>query len=172
MKRTSTAKHSSASHQSLHLPQLAGWIFLCEAVGIAGSLFTASSVSSWYPTLQKPVFSPPNWIFGPVWVTLYALMGIAAYRISGLGTKRKEVRNAIGLFLVNLFFNAIWSPVFFGARNIPLAFIIIAAMWVSLIGVIFRYQNLDKPSAYLVLPYFLWVSFAMVLNYHLWLLNF
>lgn len=148
------------------------WIILCEAVGIAGSLFTASSISSWYPTLQKPVFSPPNWIFGPVWVTLYALMGIAAYRISGLGTKRKEVRNAIGLFLVNLFLNAIWSPVFFGARNIPLAFIIIAAMWVTLIGVVLRYQDLDKTSAYLMLPYFLWVSFAMVLNYHLWLLNF
>lgn len=172
MKRTRTAKHPSVVRRPLRLDKLSSWILLCEFVGIAGSLFTAASVRSWYPTLQKPVFSPPNWIFGPVWVTLYALMGIAAYRISGLGTKRKEVQNAIGLFLVNLFFNAIWSPVFFGARNILLAFIIIAVMWVSLIGVIFRYQNLDKPSAYLMLPYFLWVSFAMVLNYHLWLLNF
>lgn len=150
---------------------LLGWVILCETAGIVGSVFTASSIPTWYQTLQKPFFNPPSWLFGPVWVTLYLLMGIAAYRISRLGIKKAEVRNAIGFFLVNLFLNAIWSPVFFGEQNIALAFVIIGAIWVTLIVTIFRYERLDPKSAYLLVPYLAWVSFATVLNYNFWLLN-
>lgn len=171
MKRVRAVTRSQKKHAPIHWASLLGWIALCEGAGIVGSVFTVSSIPTWYQALQKPVFNPPNWIFGPVWVTLYFLMGIAAYRIVSLGLKKPGVKQAIGLFLINLALNAVWSPVFFGARQIAPAFVIIAAIWITLIIVIFRYQELDKKSAYLLVPYLIWVSFATVLNYHLWLLN-
>src|SRR3989344_2018576 len=145
---------------------LLSWIVLCESAGILGSLFTIPAISSWYVTLAKPSFSPPNWIFGPVWTVLYLLMGIAAYRIWRMGGRRSTVRSAVVLFLVHLFFNAIWSPIFFGAQNIPLAFVDIGIIWTTLIIVIFRFAALDGVSAYLLVPYLCWVSFATVLNYN------
>jgi len=171
MKKVTRTKSKQKKQTPLNWGLLVGWIVLCEAAGIVGSLFTVSSIPTWYQTLQKPIFNPPNWIFGPVWVTLYFLMGIAAYRVFSLGLKKPGVKRALGLFLTNLALNAVWSPVFFGAQQIALGFIIIAAIWLTLVVVIFRYQELDKPSAYLLLPYLVWVSFATVLNYHLWILN-
>lgn len=150
---------------------LFGWILLCELVGITGVFFTTPAIPTWYATLVKPAFSPPNWLFGPVWTTLYALMGIAVYRIWRLGTKRKGVREALTWFFVNLTLNAIWSPIFFGAQQIAAAFVVISAIWVTIIILIVRYHKLDTVSAYLLVPYLLWVSFATVLNYNLWLLN-
>lgn len=153
------------------LVSLIGWILVCELVGILGSTVTISAIPTWYATLTKPSFAPPNWIFGPVWILLYALMGIAAYRISRLGMKTPAVRGAMALFAGQLFLNFIWSFIFFGARNIPLAFADIAALWVILIITVIVFDRLDKWAAYLMLPYLFWVSFATVLNYSLWILN-
>jgi len=150
---------------------LISWILLCESAGIIGSLFTMSSIPTWYVGLVKPSFSPPNWIFGPVWITLYALMGIAAYRISHLGLRKPAVRNAVFLFLAHLLINTIWSIIFFGGQNIPLGFANIGALWVMIIILTLKFDALDSVSAYLMLPYLAWVSFATVLNYSLWLLN-
>lgn len=150
---------------------LFGWILLCELAGITGVFFTTPAIPTWYASLVKPSFSPPNWIFGPVWTLLYALMGVAVYRIWRLGTKRKGVRQALMWFFINLTLNALWSPIFFGAQQIAAAFIIISAIWVTIIILIVRYHKLDTVSAYLLVPYLLWVSFATVLNYNLWLLN-
>ena len=168
-------QNRNTSVKQKHLPikwgALIGWIVLCEAAGIIGSLFTVSSIPTWYASLVKPSFSPPNWLFGPVWTILYTLMGIAAYRIWRLGMSKKTVRSALFLFLFHLVLNAIWSIIFFGGQNIPLGFVDIAALWVTIIVLIFRFCTLDQISAYLLLPYLAWVSFATVLNYNLWLLN-
>lgn len=147
------------------------FILICEFAGIIGSAFTASSIGSWYRTLEKPSFSPPNWIFGPVWTLLYGLMGIAWYLV---WQKRKEnsfAQKASNIFIIHLFFNAIWSPIFFGAKMPGLALVdilIILAMIVLLIALFFR---INKTAAILLLPYLAWVSFATVLNFQIWKLN-
>lgn len=164
-------KRKKSARSLIHPAQLIGWIVFCELVGVMGAWFTAPAILTWYATLTKPVFNPPNWIFGPVWTTLYAMMGIAAYRIWRIGVEKSAARNAIVLFFIHMLFNAIWSPIFFGAHNIPLAFADISLTWITLIFVIFRFAVWDRLSAYLLLPYLAWVSFASVLNYNLWLLN-
>ncbi len=171
MKRKHQTKSRRQTRTTIHWSHLLGWVILCEAAGIIGSVFTFSAIPTWYQTLTKPVFNPPSWLFGPVWVTLYALMGVAAYRVSRLGMKRGAVKSAVVMFLIHLALNALWSPIFFGARQIPLGFVTIVAIWLTLIVTISRYQKLDIKSAYLLLPYLAWVSFATVLNYNLWLLN-
>lgn len=164
-------KKVSVKKPAFSLLPLLGWIALCEAAGIIGSFFTVSAIPTWYATLVRPSFSPPNWVFGPVWTALYMLMGIAVYRVWRLGMNKPAVKSAVVFFLVHLFFNAIWSMLFFGAKNMPLAFVDISIIWVTLIFIIFRFEKLDRVSAYLLLPYLAWISFATVLNYNYWLLN-
>ncbi|OGH59342.1 MAG: TspO protein [Candidatus Magasanikbacteria bacterium RIFCSPHIGHO2_01_FULL_33_34] len=143
---------------SLILPQL---------TGIIGSFFTVSAIPTWYTTLVKPSFSPPNWLFGPVWVTLYFLMGISIYLIWQKVGKTKD----FWLFWTHLFFNAIWTMVFFGLRNPGLALINIVILLCLIVVLIIRFWKIKKTSAYLLMPYLLWVTFATVLNYSLWYLN-
>ncbi|MBW2996610.1 tryptophan-rich sensory protein [Candidatus Woesearchaeota archaeon] len=140
--------------------------FIASAIG---SLFTASSVSTWYADLVKPSFNPPGWIFGPVWTLLYLLMGIALYLV--WVEKAKDKETAYWLFGVQLFFNALWSVLFFGLRNPLLAFIEIIILWISILITIIYFCRINKASAYLMIPYILWVSFAAVLNFSLMILN-
>lgn len=146
-------------------------ITICQLAGIVGSLFTFSSIPTWYATLTKPSFSPPNYLFGPVWVTLYTLMGIAIYRIIVKGFKNKKVVYATYVFAIHLVLNAIWSIIFFGAKQIGLALVEIIILWGMIIYLIRLFWKLDKISSYLMLPYLAWVSFASVLNFTLWMLN-
>lgn len=143
---------------SLILPQLAG---------IIGSLFTASAIQTWYAELQRPSFSPPNWIFGPVWVFLYFLMGISAYLIW-----QKEDKKDLGLFWIHLFFNAIWSILFFGLQSPGLALIDIIVIWLFIVVLIIKFWKRSKLASLLLTPYLLWVSFAGILNYYIWQLNY
>lgn len=168
-KKRSVRKVSKKS--AINIPALLGWILLCEAVGIIGSFVTFPAIPTWYQTLVKPSFSPPNWLFGPVWTTLYLFMGIAAYRISQLGIRKKPVMDAMILFAIQLIFNALWSPIFFGTRNITLGLIDIVFLWGAILVATLRFRKLDEVSAWLFVPYLAWVSFATVLNFHLWLLN-
>lgn len=147
------------------------FIIICELVGIAGSFFTVSSIGSWYIYLNKPVFNPPNWVFGPVWTILYALMGYSAYRIWTKGIKKEKVGNAKEYFIFQLVLNAIWTPVFFGSKDLLMALVIIAVLWLLILKTILLFYKLDKISAYLLIPYLLWVSFATILNFSLWYLN-
>lgn len=151
-----------------NLSKLLLFIFICEGAGIIGSFFTASAIPTWYATLNKPSFSPPNYLFGPVWVTLYALMGIATYIVWSSG---KKVKNILNLFWVHLFFNATWSIAFFGLQNPLLGLVNIVILWVLIIAVIYKYWQVNKWAGVLLLPYLAWVSFATFLNYNLWLLN-
>lgn len=152
---------------SLALPQLAGMV---------GSLFTISAIPTWYATLERPSFSPPNWLFGPAWVTLYILMGISVYLVwsayakASAGQSRK-LKTALWLFWIHLFFNAIWSIIFFGLQNPGLAFINIIIIWLLIIALMVKFWKINRWATYLLIPYLLWVSFASVLNYFIWYLN-
>lgn len=147
---------------SLSLPQLAG---------IIGSLFTTPAIPNWYANLNKPSFNPPNWIFGPVWIILYVLMGISVYLIWQEVEKNKKSKNAVTLFWMHLIFNASWPIIFFGLKNPALAFINIIIILAFIIILMIKFWKINKYSTYLLAPYLLWVSFAALLNYFIWHLN-
>lgn len=146
-------------------------IAISQLAGIIGSVFTAPSITSWYSELTKPALNPPSWVFGPVWTTLFTLMGIAAFLIWKQGLKRKDVKIALGIFLGQLVLNTLWSILFFGLRNPGAALIEIAFLWLAILTTIIAFAKISKPAAWLLLPYILWVSFATYLNYALWSLN-
>lgn len=146
-------------------------IIICQSAGAVGSFFTVSSIDSWYAALNKPFFNPPNWLFGPVWLLLYTLMGIAAYLIWQQGWQQKRIKTALVLFSGHLLLNALWSIVFFGWQQIGLALINIILLWLSIGLVIMFFQEIDRRAAWLLVPYFLWVSFAAVLNAAILILN-
>lgn len=140
--------------------------FLASAIG---SLFTASSVSTWYVELQKPSFNPPNWVFGPVWTLLYLLMGVALYLV--WAEKAKNKKPAFIAFGIQMSLNALWSVLFFGLQNPLLAFIEIIFLWISILATTIFFYRISKRAAYLLIPYILWVSFAAVLNFAIFYLN-
>lgn len=153
------------------LPKLIFAIGICLGVGFLGSVFTVSAIPTWYATLSKPFFSPPNWIFGPVWTLLYILMGYSLYLIV-TSDKAQVTRNkAITIFGVQLFLNFIWSIIFFGMQNPTLAFIDIIALWVSIVLTIQAFSKINKTASLLLYPYLAWVSFATILNLAIVLLN-
>src|SRR3989344_6471988 len=136
----------------------------CELVGFLGTPFTISSIPTWYATLNKPFFAPPNWIFGPVWTLLYFLMGVSFYLIWKQDFKKKKVKTAGLFFLAQLTLNFIWSPIFFGLQAPLLGLIVIVAMWVLIVMTMKKFYPLSKLAYYLLVPYLLWVSFATILN--------
>jgi translocator protein len=143
----------------------------CELAGGIGSIFAFSSLIAWYPLLKKPFFNPPNWIFGPVWIMLYALMGVSAYLIWSKGFRNKGVKLALSFFSLQLFLNVIWSVIFFGLRSLFYGLIDIAALWIVLLVTIIQFYKISKKAALLMLPYLAWVTFAMILNFYIWRLN-
>lgn len=149
--------------------KLLGFILVSYLAGFIGGIFTQQSVTTWYLTLQKPVFNPPSWVFGPVWTSLYILMGIAAFLVYNKGYKK--ARTALNFFFIQLFFNALWSFLFFGLKNPLLAFIEIIILWSLILVTTYYFYKVEKKAAYLMLPYLLWVSFATVLNFSLYILN-
>lgn len=147
---------------SITLPLLAGFI---------GSIFTTSSIPVWYVGLTKPMLTPPAWVFAPVWTTLYILMGFAAYLVWLKGWNEKGVRAALGVYMLQLVLNTLWSVVFFGLRNPGAALIEMVFLWVSIVATIVLFAKISKPAAWILSPYILWVSFAAYLNYSIWALN-
>jgi len=126
---------------------------------------------NWYATLVKPALNPPSWVFAPVWTILYLLMTIAALLVLSKGWKRKDVRKALGVFLLQLAFNAVWSIIFFKLHSPAWALIDLVLMWFAIIWIMILFYKISKPAMYLLLPYLLWVSFAGYLNYSIWMLN-
>ena len=142
------------------------------SAGLAGSLFvTGGGYASWYAALEKPSFTPPNWIFGPAWTTLYILMGVAAFLVWQKGPSTRAVRIALAWFLVQLIINALWTPVFFGLHRIGLALAVIVLLWVAIVITACYFARVSRPAAALLAPYLAWVSFATVLNASIWWLN-
>lgn len=153
----------------INLPKLIISITLPLAVGGLGSFFTISSIPTWYATLNKPSFAPPNYVFGPVWTTLYILMGISLYLLWVVKKKGKD--EAIKLFFIQLVLNFLWSIIFFGMHNIALAFVEIIALWIFIFLTIRHSLLISKPAAYLLYPYIIWVTIASILNLSLFILN-
>lgn len=151
--------------------KLVSSIILCELVAIIGSAVTLPSIKTWYITLNKPEFNPPNWIFGPVWTVLFLLMGISLYLIWSNGTKTKKVREALYYFSAQLLLNFLWSLFFFGMHNPLLAFFDIILLWFAILFTILKFQEISKLAAYLLYPYLFWVSFATLLNFAVVVLN-
>lgn len=151
--------------------KFAASILMCLLIGVIGSVPTLSSIPTWYSHLVKPTFNPPNYLFGPVWSVLYILMGISFYIIWKKGFKSKKTKQAMTLFFTQLILNAIWSPVFFGYKNILLALIVIVFLWLFILRTILAFAKIDKLAGYLLYPYFAWVSFASILNFSIWILN-
>lgn len=146
-------------------------ILVCLSAGLVGSLFTAPSIPTWYAGLKKPSFSPPNWIFFPVWTTLFVLMGISMYSVWDRGLKNKMVKESLIIFGVQLLLNTLWSFLFFGLKSPFYALIEIVVLWIAIGLTIFKFYKISKNGALLLLPYITWVSFAAILNYFIWVLN-
>ncbi len=146
-------------------------IVACQAAGAIGSIFTTPAIPTWYAALEKPFFTPPNWLFAPAWITLYVLMAIAAFLIWRQGLEHKEVKVALLVFLVQLILNALWSVVFFGLQSPLWGMVVILALWVAILLTILRFFKLSTAAGALLLPYILWVSFASALNIAVWVLN-
>lgn len=144
---------------------------VCILIGFLGSFATRGSVTTWYADLSRPSFTPPDWTFGVVWPILYVMMGISAFLIWNMGFDKTEVKVALGIFGLQLILNGLWTPIFFGLHLIGLALVEIIMMWAAILLTIISFWKVSKPAAFLLLPYILWVSFAIVLNASLYILN-
>ena len=153
--------------QHAFLLGLIGWIILTFLAPAAG--FQARP-DAWFGRLNKPSWNPPSWIFAPVWTTLYLLMAIAAWLVWTHGGWHKQTL-PLALFVVQLFLNAAWTPLFFGAHRPGLAFIDIVLMWLAILATIIAFTHVTVIAACLLIPYIAWVSFASVLNFTIWRLN-
>lgn len=148
---------------------LGGFVVACFTAAAIGSAFTFKSVSSWYPTLAKPAGTPPSWVFGPVWTTLYVLMAVAAWRVWLRHTH--DIRVPLGLFFIQLGLNAIWSVLFFGLRRPAFALLEIILLWGAIVATIVSFASVSIAAAWLMVPYVTWVSYAMYLNSGIWWKN-
>ena len=151
-----------------NLARFVASVAVCEAAGAIGSVFTVSAIPFWYAALEKPWFTPPNWLFAPVWLSLYFLMGATLFLIWG---KRPRSGPALLAFGVQLALNVAWSAVFFGAHELFLGFAVIAALWASILVTMALSYRVSRSAAVLLVPYILWVTVASSLNYYVWALN-
>ncbi|WP_394338745.1 TspO/MBR family protein [Haloplanus rubicundus] len=149
-------------------------VLAVELVGAAGAVFTAQGLASWYGTLQRPALAPPNWVFGPVWTTLFALMGVAVWlvwrRLDSPRTERRA-RVALAVFAVHFLANLGWSAAFFGLRSVDFGLAVILVLLALIALTIRTFDWVDRRAALLLVPYLLWTAFAAYLNYRFWVLN-
>jgi benzodiazapine receptor len=151
---------------------LAVSVVLVELVGASGAVFTAQGLDTWYDTLVRPELAPPNWVFGPVWTTLFALIGGAVWLVwRQAAADPQAVRIALAVFAVHFVVNLAWSAVFFGQQEIGLGLTVIGLLWVCIVATMWAFDRVDRRAALLLVPYLLWVSFAAYLNYRFWVLN-
>jgi tryptophan-rich sensory protein len=150
--------------------KLVASVILCQIAGFLGSLFTTPAIPTWYKTLNKPFFTPPNWIFSPVWISLFILMGISLYFVWRRADHPK-FKIAFLFFFVQLILNILWSIFFFGFRSPLLGLVDIVLLWIAILFTIMNFLKVSKFAGVLLLPYLVWVSFATLLNFSLWFLN-
>lgn len=153
------------------IAKLAISIGVSQMAGVIGSLFTARTVSSWYLTLRKPGWTPPSGVFAPVWISLYLLMGIAAFLVWRKGLGHEGVRTALALFVLQLVLNTLWSAAFFGATSPLAGLIVIIALWIAILATIVCFLRVSTGAGLLLIPYISWVSFAAALNWSIFALN-
>jgi benzodiazapine receptor len=145
-------------------------IILCQLAGFLGSLFTTPAIPTWYQTLHKPFFTPPNRIFSPVWISLFIFMGISLFYV-WRRPDHPQFKKALIFFFVQLILNVLWSAAFFGVRSPLLGLIDIVLLWIAILFTILTFFQVSRFAGVLLLPYLLWVSYATLLNFSLWVLN-
>jgi len=145
-------------------------IVICQLAGIIGAFFTTPSISGWYVDLNKPFFNPPSWLFGPVWTLLYLLMGVSLYLVWSQKNQAGK-KLALTIFAIQLGLNSLWSIVFFGLQLPWVAFLEILVLLFFIVLTIVKFFPISKKSAYFLIPYLLWVSFASILNLYIARLN-
>jgi len=164
-------KESEDVQQKFSIPALIINLLIPLSIGAVGGYLTQESVNTWYPTLNKPSFNPPNWIFAPVWTTLYILIGISAYLV---WQKRKQIEHlprTIAIYFIQLVLNLMWSFLFFYSRLIGAAFYEILALLLVIVLNAVVFYKIDKTAGLIFIPYFIWVSFATVLTYSIFKVN-
>lgn len=165
------------TRRTLGLAALAASVATPLVLGGVGGIVTSRAIPTWYATLEKPEWNPPSWVFGPVWTTLYVLMGVAAWlvwrreREATTSEDRARARTALAVYVLQLALNAIWSPTFFGLKRIDIAFGVILALLAALVETVRRFSEVRRSAGLLLVPYLAWVTFATVLNGTLWRLN-
>lgn len=160
MQTVTTGHHSQKSWIALA-------VFLVAVIGIGALIGTQTAPGEWYQSLTKPPLNPPNWVFGPVWFTLYVMIAVAGWRIWTIAPKS----TAMKLWFAQMLLNFAWSPVWFQAQQLWLAFVILVAMWLAIVGFILTSKKHDTIAPWLFVPYLAWVSFAGYLNLSIALLN-
>ena len=160
----------TSSGNSPRYGALIGFLAATFAAAAIGSSATFTNVKTWYPTLEKPAWTPPSGLFAPVWTALYVMMAVAAWRVWRMQTS-PAARAVLRLYGAQLALNALWSVLFFGLRRPDLALIDIAGLWLLLVLALYHFWRADRIAGVLWLPYVLWVSFACVLNAAVWMLN-
>ena len=150
--------------------KLVASVILCQVAGFLGSLFTTPAIPTWYATLKKPFFNPPNWIFSPVWISLFILMGISLFFV-WRRPDHPKFKIAFIFFFVQLILNILWSAAFFGLRVPLLGLMDIVLLWIAILFTTLNFLKVSKFAGVLLIPYLLWVSFATLLNFSLWILN-
>ena len=140
-----------------------------QAAGLLGTIFTTPAIPGWYAGLEKPDFSPPNWVFGPVWTALYLMMGIAAFLV--WRRRSPNTDRALTAFWIQLALNTLWSILFFGMKSPLLGLIDIVLLWLAIVWTMVEFKKVSQPAFWLLVPYLLWVSFATALNFAIFQLN-
>jgi len=146
-------------------------VLICLSVGAVSGYFTANEILTWYTTLNKPSFNPPNWIFGPAWTILYIFMAISMWLVWKSDVPSAKKNTAIFIFAIQLILNFFWSILFFSFHQLGFALIEIILLWIFILLSILKFYPISTTAAYLLIPYLLWVSFASVLNFAIWRLN-
>jgi len=146
-------------------------IVACEGAGGIGAIFTTPAIPTWYAGLKKPAFTPPNSVFGPVWITLYLLMGVAVFAVWREGLNQEGVTIAFAVFWVQLVLNVLWSVIFFGLKSLLGGMVTILLLWIAILVNIITFFGVSPIAGELLIPYIVWVSIAANLNVQIWILN-
>ena len=155
----------------LRLRFFIAFIVLCLGIGILDGIVTRPAIEGWYAGLAKPSWTPPAWVFGPVWTVLYVMIAVAGWRIWVLRTSSPAAELAWRLFAIQLLLNALWSPLFFGWRQLLFALVEVVCLWVAIVASFMAMRSVDGLASWFFAPYLCWVSFAAVLNAAIWWMN-
>ena len=147
------------------------FIVACFSAALIGSVFTSSSIPVWYENLAKPSFSPPNWLFGPVWTVLYLSMAVAGWLVWQQLRRKPTIPLPLALFGIQLVLNTLWSVLFFGVQAPGTALVEILILWAAIFVTLISFWRVSKEAGWLLVPYLAWVTFAAVLNFEIWRLN-
>lgn len=159
------------NNNTINIVKLAISVIICQVAGLSSAFFTMPAVDSWYQTINKPFFTPPNWIFAPVWVLLFLFMGVSLFFVWRAEPKDGDKKIAVAVFTFQFVLNVLWSFMFFGLRSFLGGFIEIIALWIMILFTMATFSKISKTATYLLVPYIIWVTFAAVLNFTIMWIN-